>query len=184
MVQETIGLINAVLPHTRFNAGRSGMLSLESLRTLYQHDILSGNMTAASSRAVIPSHLLEGLVGQIRPLLKDYTGPGGEWVGNGLAHLMGGARGITLTELAHVVVRAAAILGAERAVQILFGWIDGEPLRYRTRVLLSGAIVDDGVELGEGIEIARLPTSTDELRAHLPAYSTMFHGHHDFLAQV
>ena len=180
-MQEMIDLLNTILLHTQFDAGRSGEISLDRLRTIYQNDKLKGNTTAASTRAVVPPELLEKFVRQLRPLLKDYTAPEGDWVGNGLAHLMGGAQRFTLTAFAQVIVRAAATLGPEQAIQILFTWIDGKPLVYRTKVLLSGAVVDQTLELQERIQITPLPTSTDELLAHLPAHSTMFHGYHNFL---
>ena len=186
-MQEMIDFLNEVLPHTQFDAGRSGIFPLDRLRAIYRHDKLTGNMTTASAKAVVPPDLLERFVRELRPLLKDYTGPA-DWVGNGLAHIMGGARGLKLAEFARVIVKASATLGAERAVQILSTWVAGEPLLYRTKVLLSGADVDETLdqplELKEGIQILRLPTSSNELSAHLPAHSTMFHGYHNFLGGV
>ena len=183
-MREIIDLLATLLLQTTFDAGRSGAISLDTLRHTYQRDKLSGSTVADSVRAFTPPHLLEKLTLCLHPLLEDFTALEGDWIGNGLAQLMGGAQGLTLTEFAQVIVRAAATLGPEQAVQILFAWIDGKPLVYRTKVLLGGVAVDQTLELQEGIQITPLPRSTDELLVHLPPHSTMFHGYHNFLGGV
>ena len=183
-MQEIIDLLATLLLQTTFDAGRSGSISLDTLRHMYQRDRLNGSTPASTVRAITPPHLLEELTLRLRPLLDDFTAFEGNYIGNGLAQLMGGAQGLTLTEFAQVAVRAAATLGPEQATRILFSWIDGRPLVYRTKVLLGGVVVDHTLELPEGIQVTRLPSSTEELLVHLPPHSMMFHGYHNFLGGV
>ena len=46
---------------------------------------------------------------------------------------------------------------------MLFGWIDGGPLRYQTKALLTGVNVDQPLVLEGGLRIEQLPKSSSEL---------------------
>ena len=183
-MQEMIKLLSAIVQQTTFDAGRLGTFSPNKLRAIYRHDKLHGGRSAASAKANVPEDILETLVQKLRPLLNRYIEPENDRIGNGLVNLMGGLPQPTVADFARILVRAAATLGAERAVQLVFGWIDGEPLYFRTKALLSGVTIDHSLALEEGIQTTCLPKSSNELSAHLPAYSMHQHGYTSLLGGV
>ena len=184
-MQETIQLLGSIVQQTTFDAGRLGTFSPSQLRALYHSEKVHGGLSAAAAKANVPEDSLEALVQKLRPLLSIYIDPETDRIGNGLVDLMGGSPRPEIAELARILVRAAATLGPERVVQLVFGWIEGEPLHYRTKVLLSGISTDQSsLELEEGIRIQRLPNSSAELPAHVPAFSLSFHGFEDFMNGV
>ena len=66
-----------------------------------------------------------------------------------------------LPGFARGLIRAAAILGPDRAAQLLGLWADGEPRRYKICVVLAGVYVDKGIELSQGLRVYGLPISSD-----------------------
>lgn len=162
------------MQQTTFDAAGPEQFSAGDLRNLRHRSEWSeffGSLVARFVQPKVPEHLLTELTQQLHPLLNRYLEPENGRVGNGLAHLMGGVQGPTITEFARDLVRPAATLGSERVVELLLGWINGEPLRYREEALLSGATVDQPLALAEeGIRIARLPTLLEELPDHLPTF--------------
>ncbi len=144
---------------------------LRNLRHRSEWSEFSGSLVARFVQPKVPEHLLTELTQQLQLLLDRYLEPKSDRIGNGLAHLMGGVQVPTIAAFARDLVRPAAILGSECVVDLLLGWIDGEPLRYREEALLSGATANQPLELTEeGIRIARLPDSLEELPDHLPTF--------------
>ena len=183
-MQNLIRTIQLVLHHTTFDAGRSRTYSLASLRELHRYDKAHGGSSADLAKAVVAERLLEMLAENLRPLLQDYIQPDSDRLGTGLVRLMGGRPQPTVPEFAQIVVRAAATLGSERATQLLLSWIEGKPLRYQSKALLSGATVDQPLSLKEGIQVTKLPLSTNELAIHLPRHSIHVHGYQSFLGRA
>ena len=66
------------------------------------------------------------------------------------------------------LVRAAAVLGPDRADQLLSLWADGNPRQYRICIVLAGAYVDEDIKLEEGLRVYRLPVSSDLLPVSMP----------------
>ena len=123
---------------------------------------------------------LAALVERLGCELQAYVEPETQRIGTGLVGLMGGVLDSaepTLTEFARTFVKAAAILGSARAVQILRGWVAGEGYRYRIKVLLTGLRCDQPLSLEEGVQVTRLPTGgySSDLAPHLP-YSVVSRG--------
>ena len=101
-----------------------------------------------------------------------YLDPESDRVGTRLVKLVRDSSEPTTADFAQALVRAAATLGSERVVELLLGWIDGEPLNYRAEALLGGMTVDQPLELAEeGIRIEPLPRSSADLAASLPPTS-------------
>ena len=173
-MQEIIELLDSVVRRTTFDARRLGTFSSDRLRAIYQHDKLHGGLTAKSATPKVPENLLAELTDRLLPLLVEYTNPESDRIGNGLVDLMGGSPQPKIAEFARILVRAAAILGAKRVAQMLFGWIAGEPLHYRTKMLLTGVAIDDQLALEEGICITPLPKSSAELSAFVPSSLVTF----------
>ena len=69
--------------------------------------------------------------------------------------------------LAEALVVAAGCLGADRAIKMLSQWLAGEPLRYRTCVLLPHVTINQTLQ-ADGVRIEELPASFDELPSSLP----------------
>ena len=181
-MQEMVKLLDEIVQQTKFEARHQGVFSLDKLRTQSRRDKMHGGLTAASAKANVPEDSLETLVHELRPLLSRYIEPESDRIGYGIVDLMGGAPRPTIADFARILVRAAATLGPNRAVQLVFGWIEGKPLHYQVKILLSGVSIDQpSLELEEGICITRLPKSTSDLPAYVPTFDVHFHGSMSFL---
>lgn len=74
----------------------------------------------------------------------------------------------SLAGLVRGLIRAAAVLGPDRAAQLLGLWADGKPRHYRILVVLAGVHVAEDIELNQGLRVYRLPISSDSLPISLP----------------
>ena len=74
-------------------------------------------------------------------------------------------------DFAKGLVRGAAIMGTAGLVDMLSGWLDGEPVRYRTMAVLNGLYLNETLEPLPGIRIEPLPWSTDGAFGSLPVSS-------------
>ena len=118
---------------------------------------------------------------RLRELLTDYIDPDMDRIGTGIVGLLGGRGNPTVAEFARILVRAAATLDTPRVTELLLEWIDGKPLRYHLRALLTGVAVKQPLAVKEGIRIQPVPHSREELAALLPALAMHMRGYHDFL---
>ena len=66
------------------------------------------------------------------------------------------------------LVKGAAAIGVERVVELLSGWLQGQPIEFRIWALVNGLTVDAPLVPAAGVYIDPLPFSTDQLPAHLP----------------
>ena len=74
----------------------------------------------------------------------------------------------TLPDFARGLVRAAAVLGPDRASRLVDLWADGEPHHYKLWVVLADLYVDQDIELDQGLRIRRLPVSSGQLPVSMP----------------
>lgn len=167
-------LVNQILGKTRFDAKPyGGTYTAAHIRSLHASCDPPGQRLVRSARAVIPEALLAVLVERLSRELQAYIEPETQRIGTGLIALTGGRLDWaepTVTEFARTLVRAAAILGSARAVEILRGWLAGEPYRYRTKVLLAGVRCEKPLALEEGVRVTQLPKGgyAADLAPHLP----------------
>ena len=115
-------------------------------------------------------HVAE-LVSRLEPVLAKFMQSGSGRFGNGLFLLQGGSGKWaypTVEDFARELIVAAVKLGSARVAELVLGWADGEPLKYRINALLNGAGIDGPLNLEAGISIARLPKSSADLPASLP----------------
>ena len=180
-MQALIQSLQLALRSARFVSGGSGNFSLNEFRTAYKLEKRAGGINVPMARAVVPDAHLEALADILRPMMTEFVEPESDRIGNGMVNLMGGVPTPTVPEFSLSIVRAAAALGVEHTIRYLAGWIEGQPLQYRTRALLTGASVDQPMVLEEGIEISQLPPSLDDALVYVPAFSLNMHGFHDFL---
>ena len=138
-------------------------------------------------RTVIAGAILEEFVRALHPLVKAYIEPETECIGIGIDSVTAGIHGqkiflpetnhgLPIKEFARSLVRASAILGSDRVMKILFGWIEGEPIPYTTNVFLKGPSLDQTIAVEEGIRVAQLPMSPKRAASHLPAFLLDTHG--------
>ena len=75
-------------------------------------------------------------------------------------------------DLAEALVIAGGCIGAGSAIKMLSQWHAGEPLRYRTCVLLPYATINQTLQ-AKGVRIERLPASVNELPSSVPLSSSI-----------
>ena len=167
-----------------YDAGRSGKFSATQLRSVHHQDKLRSGATALSATPETPKDIFEAFVETCRSTLREYINQETDRIGNGIVNLIGGIPQPTAAVFARKLILAAAILGAERTTGLLFGWINGEPLNYQMKALLTGVSIDQSLRLLEGIEITELPKSSNELMPLLPPLSMHSHGILELLGQV
>ena len=124
-----------------------------------------------------------GLVADhLRGRLREYIDPGTDRIGHSFQVAGGSGRSSplhrrasyenhsssSLSGFAEGLIRAAAFLGPDRAAQLLGLWADGEPRHYKIAVVLAGLHVDGNIELGQGLRVYPLPTSSDSLPTSMP----------------
>ena len=174
LMPELTHLLDRVLEGARFTLAPYSTLSAPQLRSLYQ---TSQHMTGGA-RLASPGPDLTMLVHELDRELDAYIQRETGRIGTGLVSLMGGVLDHAeprIPDFARTLVRAAALLGPARAVEMLRGWIAGEPYRYRMVILLTGVSCDEPLALAEGVRVEPLPTSSDALATYLP-YSVVVMG--------
>ena len=120
----------------------------------------------------LPGREFSTLVERLDLLLEEFRQPGTDHIGNGLFTVLGGGPGRlalpTIGEFAEMLTGAAIKLGAPRVAELLLGWIAGDPIQTRECALLEGVSIEADLALAEGIELIKLPTSSEHLAATLP----------------
>ena len=182
--KELATLLDSVAHQTIYDAGRSGKFTRKQLRVVSKRDKLNGGLVAASAQAVVPKTLLDHILPTFRNLLGSFIDNESDRIGNGLFNLAGGIPEPSLSDFVEILIRASAVIGGERAAGLLIGWIQGEPVKYQAISLLNGVTIDQPLILQEGLRLYKLPQSSNELAAHLPAMSLAMHGVHAMLGRV
>ena len=94
------------------------------------------------------------LADSLEPVLEKFWNPGTGLVGTGTYVLFDRSKScLTLNEFARVLVRAAILIGEERVLELLAGWVGGEPLRFQSCALLHGLEIDEPLHLPESIHL-------------------------------
>ena len=65
--------------------------------------------------------------------------------------------------------QSVVVLSIEDVMSLVSGWLEGEPVKYRTTALVNGLYISAPVTPIDGVHIKPLPLSSDELPASLPA---------------
>ena len=185
---ELIELVDAALQETCFEAGSYGSLNISEIRAVRALGGQTRRFVESVAKAVIPEARLAEIADQLARDLEDYLEPETQRIGTGLISLMGGPLDQaepTVTEFARTLVDAASVLGSERAIRVLRGWIAGEPYRFRMIMVLTGVRCLQPLALEEGVRVMQLPTTSDELDSHLPS-SVLWagRGSNDFLGRA
>ena len=171
-------VLDGILREARFDAGPNGVHAATAMLGAHTGGDQVREYIASTARLVVPNPLLVELVESLEPELRAYIEPESRRIGTGLIALMGGALDSaepTVDEFAQILIKAAALLGSTRAVEILRGWITGEPYRYRMKVLLTGIQCDQPLALEEGLWLEQLPKGgyPRDLMPYLPPLSRL-----------
>ena len=78
-----------------------------------------------------------------------------------------------LDNLGEALIHGAALVGSQKLEELLTGWKEGEPVRYRTCAILNGLTIDESFTPIDGVTIEALPRSTVELPSFLPNVSSV-----------
>ena len=78
----------------------------------------------------------------------------------------------TVADFASGLVQAAAIIGVDRAIQLLADWERGEPVRFRTSTFVNGLTLSTPLSPRKDIEIVPMPLTTTDL-PRLPSYNKL-----------
>lgn len=175
-------VLDAVLQQTTFD----GLPADEFRAIVGSHSWRDEAFEQARSAAVhIPDHPRSLLTAWIRTELDSFVDHSSDSIGHAFPiggpsnHITGFQQDGTLTlavvstldQFAKSLVRGAAVLGTERAVTLLDGWVNGTSIRYQVRTLLNGdELLSEPCEPVAGLRIESLPLSTDHLSGFLPQH--------------
>ena len=167
-------LLHRFAPRTTFECGRIGTLAWHDFRVVHQRATGIDRSTVELAKPNVPKDLLIELTDVLHDLLREHVVDAS--FGNRLAYIFGGIPTFGITEFALNTVRAAAILGPERATQWLYKWASGEPVQYQLCAVISGLTVEQSLDIEGGIRFITLPTSTADLDLHLPGVNNLHFG--------
>ena len=181
-MQDLIELLNSILGQATFGSHSVANMSSEQLRDVMErrgwHD--EEIISARRAQPDIPDELLSQLNNHLRSLLQEYIDPETDHIGhafpidsprmypidsshgerkqtfqpNGLVSL---ACVSAVEDLAKGLIKGAAVIGAERVVYLLSGWLQGGPVEYRTSALLNGLPVRESLAPADGVRIEPFP---------------------------
>ena len=131
----------------------------------------------SSVSVIAPETLISELVDALRQFLNDFVDPETDRIGhafptgvNNSGRSATRADGLVdkectspLPDFARALVQAAAIMGIERATQLLTGWKRGEPIRLHLSTVLNNLFLDAPVSPRDDIRVVPLPLTTTEL---------------------
>ncbi len=187
-----LGRVDMVRGHSsRSWASRPGeVISAHELRQLIGHND-SGALDpdgVREARLICTEETISLLVVRLRVLLKDYIDVENDTIGHALPHLSHDNASETTTlqadglcamscitgleSFAKALVKGSALVGSRTVESLLADWVEGQPVRYRTCVILNGIHIRAPLEPVAGIRITPLPWSSDELPNDLPVLSS------------
>lgn len=150
------------------------------LRSIYEYNRVTGRSPIAITRVHLDDALRTELTDALRVFLSDYIL--GDEIGVGLFGWYPVAT--SMERFTDHVLQAGAILGPEAVTALLERWAHGEPVGHREHAVLSGARVDQPVEVAEGLYLENLPNNSEQVRHHLPPYTTYELGEFSLLSKL
>ena len=163
MRQELTALLLAATERSTFVSQHQGEFRASQLRAAYPKVTSLDVVNVLPAEPHPPADLLEKLTDSFGSLLADYVVAG--QLRFELAYLLGGPPQITVEEFARRSIRASAFLGAERALDMILGWVEGGSFEYRRLAVISGLSTSEPFEW-QGMHFSSLPEGA--LRDHVP----------------
>ena len=125
----------------------------------------------------VPDGAMLPLTAEVRNVLDDFIDPESDRLGHAFpidrywsSRSSGGEAGVSSLEFESTpenftesLLRAAAIVGVDRATELLADWKCGEPMRFKTSTIVNGLVLDARYAPRDDIEIVALPLKTAEL---------------------
>ena len=175
---------------TSFASRPDEVISPEDLREILERNRWDDQELnrVRSARLIIPDESISQLENHLRLLLKDYIDTETDRIGYALPRIgQDGhkretiqANGLftidctsSLDGFTKGLIKGAAILGVERVTCLLSGWLEGQPIEYRTSAILNGVTISEPLTPIDAVHIEPLPLSSDKLPAHLPKRGEM-----------
>lgn len=135
---------------------------------------------AQSARVRLSDRLESDLRSSLRHALEGHYDPGSDRVGHAFAMGAGDSHATTwpsgicteaevssVEQFSATMTKLAAVLGVDAVIDLLAAWTQGEPLAYRTCVVI-GLTLDKPIEPTRGVRVTPLPLTTAELPSGLP----------------
>ena len=182
--------LEAAMNHVLFDAGQHAPPPLraappELLATLFSAPVRSLRRFAVLAQPTLDRHYLDPIVERLDKILALHIEPEQRRFGNGLVWLTSGRGTLTVPEFACILIRACAILGTQRAVQLFRSWVEGEPMRHTHCLLLVGLSTNHpSISLTDAVAIRSLPTSEDGLAELIPAADSPDYSASEWLGQA
>lgn len=146
----------------------------------------SGNfpMTYCSTTLRLDDGLRTEVENTLRDVLRDFVDPTSDRVvhafplgSDGIANyhcfqengLCSHVRYSSIRRFAEALVQGAAVVGGERIAHVVAGWVKGNPVKYRT-CLVVPLTISRAVQPCEGVNIVPLAWSTNKLPSNLPLF--------------
>ncbi len=175
---------------TSFESRPDEVISPEKLREILEHNRWDDQEIdrVRSAQLILPDESISQLESHLRLLLKDYIDTETDRIGYALPRIGGYGHErasidanrlhsvecvSSLNDFTKGLVKAAVILGVERVTCLLSGWLEGQPIEYRTSAILNGVTMSEPLTPIDGVHIEPLPLSSDKLPAHLPKRGEM-----------
>lgn len=183
-MDELADLLTESLASTTFLTREVRDVSAEQLRNAYAGSLGCNSEVydTLSARPSIAGACMDRLTAHLRTVLREYVDDDIDYVGHSFDVMDGHTFEVsttrdgaeqrrstsTVSSFASGLVRAAAVLGPQRASQLLSDWSDGAPLRFKVCTVLSGGHAVDPFDLGNGLRVYRLPLSSQSLSNSMP----------------
>ena len=182
--------LRQALAQATYNIGGREITDLQQLRELHVRAKRDSKDLGRirSARVRVPGPQKAEVANRLRNVLADFLDPSSDCVGHALP--MGGdggsyqktwptgvmtyARASSLNQLGLELLLGAAVLGVDCITDLLAGWTQGEAVLYRTCRVIRLAI-DRHIAPLDGVSVAPLPLSTEELPGGLPTSGTIRH---------
>ena len=140
---------------------KEGPYTSSQVRQLYE----DGNEVSISMVSRFAPYVdnasMENLIAHLRLILGDLVVPdkaffGQDSITNKLA-LVGGTTTYGIYDFTMRLIRATAVLGAARSIQLLLEWVEGKSIRYWQHAILDGISVEQPLNLDGVICVTQLP---------------------------
>ena len=140
-------------------------------------------ISAQSAKLLVPEEPYSQLYGYLHDLLDEYIDSNTDRVGhafpvngrNSYVYSSFEANGLDKSafvsevgDIAYALVRGAAVLGAERVIDLVSGWLEGAPVEYSTSTLIGELYIEEPIVPLDGVYISPLPRSSNKLPGNLP----------------
>ena len=170
--------IESALIEVNFVTRDGAPVPASALATLFREPTGRGRKTARALTPQLDDHNRAAIAQCLTDALDGYlTDDFPPRIGYSLARFTGGRRVQPISDFADVVVRASALLGTTRAMDILRDWADGGPIRYSENIALAGLSSDRSTTwLSDTVKLSPMPTSESEMAAQMPTSMSLHFG--------